>query len=142
MKVFFDTSSLFKLYHKESGTQELMDFFNNNSIEAIYLAEIAKIEFSSTIWKKCRKRDIDERIAKKLIKKFNIDSIKYNYVPDSNSLKTLASELIEKYWKKGLRTLDSLQLASGLMVKDEIEYYFTSDNILKELSEAEGLKTR
>lgn len=57
MKVFFDTSSLFKLYHKESGTQELMDFFNNNPIETI-------------------------------------------------------------------------------------EYYFTSDNILKELSEAEGLKTR
>lgn len=142
MKVFFDTSSLFKLYHKESGTQELMDFFNNNSIEAIYLAEIAKIEFSSTVWKKCRKRDIDETMAKKLIEKFNIDSVKYSYVPDANSLKTLASELIEKYWKKGLRTLDSLQLASGLMVKNEIEYYFTSDNILKELSEAEGLKTR
>ena len=142
MKVFFDTSSLFKLYHKESGTQELMDFFNNNPVEAVYLAEIAKIEFSSTIWKKCRKKDIDETTAKKLIEKFNIDSIKYSYVPDSNNLKILASELIEKHWKKGLRTLDSLQLASGLMVKDEIEYYFTSDNILKELSEAEGLKPR
>jgi len=141
MKVFFDTSSLFKLYHKESGTQELMGFFKNNSIETIYLAEIAKIEFSSTVWKKCRKRDIDEAIAKKLIEKFNIDSVKYSYVPDSHSLKKLASELIEKYWKKGLRTLDSLQLASGLMVKNEIGYYFTSDNILKELSEAEGLKT-
>jgi len=142
MKVFFDTSSLFKLYHKESGTQELMNFFGNNSIEAIYLAEIAKIEFASTVWKKCRKRDIDEAIARKLIEKFNIDSIKYTYVPDSNHLKAFASSLIEKYWKKGLRTLDSLQLASGLMVKGEIEYYFTSDNILKELSEAEGLKSR
>ena len=142
MKVFFDTSSLFKLYHKESGTQELMDFFNNNSIETIYLAEIAKIEFSSTIWKKCRKKDLDETIAKKLIEKFHIDSIKYSYVPDTSRLKTLASELIAKYWKKGLRTLDSLQLASGLIVKNEIEYYFTSDNILKELSEAEGLITR
>jgi len=46
MKVFFDTSSLFKLYHNESGTQELMDFLNTNSIEEIYLAEIAKVEFS------------------------------------------------------------------------------------------------
>jgi len=39
---FFDTSSLFKLYHKESGIQELMDFFNKNSAERIYLAETIK----------------------------------------------------------------------------------------------------
>ncbi|MEK6480107.1 type II toxin-antitoxin system VapC family toxin [Catalinimonas sp. 4WD22] len=119
-----------------------MDFFKNNSIEKIYLAEIARIEFVSTVWKKCRKRDIDETIAKKLIEKFIIDAIRYSYVPDSSSLKTMAGELIGKYWENGLRTLNSLQLASGLMVKNEIQYYFTSDAILKELSEAEGLKTR
>ena len=52
MKIFLDTSSLFKLYHKESGTQELMDFFNKNTIEGIFLAELTEIEFSSVIWKK------------------------------------------------------------------------------------------
>ena len=39
MKIFLDTSSLFKLYHKESGTQEIMDFFNSNIIESIFIAE-------------------------------------------------------------------------------------------------------
>lgn len=28
MKIFLDTSSLFKLYHRESGTEELMNLFN------------------------------------------------------------------------------------------------------------------
>jgi predicted nucleic acid-binding protein len=54
MKIFLDTSSLFKLYHKESGTQEIMDFFNENIIEGIFLADLTEIEFSSVIWKKCR----------------------------------------------------------------------------------------
>ena len=55
MNVFFDTSSLFKLYHRESGTEELMNLFNEIGIEVIYLAEITKVEFSSVVWKKCRK---------------------------------------------------------------------------------------
>ena len=28
MNVFFDTSSLFKLYHNEDGTDELMELFD------------------------------------------------------------------------------------------------------------------
>jgi len=52
MNVFFDTSSLFKLYHREIGTEELMRLFDEVGIEVIYLAEITKIEFSSAVWKK------------------------------------------------------------------------------------------
>ena len=142
MNVFFDTSSLFKLYHKESGTEELMDFFNNNQIDSLFLAEITQIEFSSAVWKKCRKGDIDEQTGIKLIEKFKIDSKTYSFVKDSVELKFLAVELIAKYWGKGLRTLDSIQLASGLMMKPDIKYYFTSDNLLAEIAAMEGLETR
>lgn len=58
MKIFLDTSSLFKLYHKETGTEELMHFLSVNSIEEIFLAEISRLEFCSTVWKKCRKQEI------------------------------------------------------------------------------------
>lgn len=61
MKVFFDTSSLFKLYHKEDGTDELMSLFTVTGIEAIYIAEITKIEFSSVVWKKCRIMNIGQQ---------------------------------------------------------------------------------
>jgi len=139
MKIFFDTSSLFKLYHIESGTQELMNFFKTNIIETIFLAEIAKIEFSSVVWKKCRKKEIDIKIAQTLINKFEIDSEKFTFIDDNSVLKKLSKQLIGKHWAKGLRTLDSIQLASVLTIKSEIDYMFTSDGILADIAISEGI---
>ena len=104
MNVFFDTSSLFKLYHRESGTEELMRLFDDVGIEVIYLAEITKVEFSSVVWKKCRKNEIDENSAIQLIEKFDMDSVKFTYVAESHLLRHKAKELIGKHWRKGLRT--------------------------------------
>ncbi len=59
MNVFFDTSPLFKLYHYESGTEQLMKLFTEIGIERIYLVEITKVEFCSVVWKKCRINEID-----------------------------------------------------------------------------------
>ena len=142
MNVFFDTSSLFKLYHREIGTEELMRLFDEVGIEVIYLAEITKIEFSSAVWKKCRKNEIDERLANQLIEKFDKDSVRFNYVPESQILRQNAKELIGRHWIKGLRTLDSIQLASALKVKNQIELFLTSDDLLSEISNIEGLKTK
>ncbi len=138
MNLFFDTSSLFKLYHKEEGTEKLIDFFNSNTIDSIYLSDITRIEFYSAIWKKCRKREISENISKSLIEKFEIDSSNYRFVNQSEQLIMLSKNLIEKHWKGGLRTLDSIQLASVLVIKD-IDYFFTSDNVLSEIAKKEGL---
>jgi len=142
MKIFLDTSSLFKLYHKESGTQEIMDFFNENIIEGIFLAELTEIEFSSVIWKKCRKKEIDEKVALTLLKAFEMDSKKFNIVSESSEIRQLAKEMIRKYWEIGLRTLDSLQLASVLMIRDKVDFFFTSDNLLAEIARLEKLKVK
>ncbi len=142
MKVFFDTSSLFKLYHKEDGTDELMSLFTEIGIEVIYLAEITKIEFSSVVWKKCRKNEIDENSASQLIEKFERDSVRYSYVSEGQVLRQKAQGLIGKHWRKGLRTLDSIQLASAMKVKDQIELFLTSDKLLSEISQIEGLTAK
>jgi uncharacterized protein len=60
MKIFLDTSSLFKLYHKEAETEDLELVFSMIKITNIFLSEIAKIEFTSTIWKKVRTKEITE----------------------------------------------------------------------------------
>lgn len=52
MKIFLDTSSLFKLYHKEVGTAEMENVFSTTKITEVFLSEISKIEFASTVWKK------------------------------------------------------------------------------------------
>lgn len=140
MNLFFDTSALFKLYHSESGTKELTAFFSSNFIKAIYLSEITSIEFSSAVWKKCRKKEIKQSSAELLIDKFKIDSEKYNFINQSKSCSNLASVLIGKYWNKGLRTLDSLQLASALTFKSDLDVFITSDILLSEIALSENLK--
>jgi predicted nucleic acid-binding protein len=140
MKIFLDTSSLFKLYHIETGTKELIEFFKTHTIEAILLAEITKIEFCSVVWKKCRKNEINESLAQTLIDKFESDSIKFTFIDDNVELKESAKHLLEKHWKKGLRTLDSIQLASALSVNSTIDFMFTSDIILSEIAISENIQ--
>jgi uncharacterized protein len=142
MKIFLDTSSLFKLYHIERGTQELMDFFKSNTIETIFLAEITKIEFSSVVWKKCRKKEIDSKSAQTLIDKFDRDSAMFTFIDDDSDLKKSSKQLIGKHWAKGLRTLDSIQLASMLTIKSDLDFMFTADDILADISISEGIKIR
>ena len=59
MNIFLDTSSLFKLYHQEAGTEDLEDVFLKFKITRIYLSEISKVEFCSTVWKKVRLKEIN-----------------------------------------------------------------------------------
>jgi len=56
MSFFIDTSSLVKIYHKEENSQKVIDLYNSN--EAIYISELAKIEFVSTAYKKYRENEI------------------------------------------------------------------------------------
>ena len=51
MKIFLDTSSLFKPYHQEVGAPFVKKIFANNIITTVFLSESTKIEFVSTVWK-------------------------------------------------------------------------------------------
>ncbi|MES2795813.1 MAG: type II toxin-antitoxin system VapC family toxin [Bacteroidota bacterium] len=140
MNIFLDTSSLFKLYHQEKDTELLMDIFKNNSIDKIYLSEITKIEFDSVVWKKYRKKEIDENKVAILIQNFDKDSLKFHFIPDNRKVRKSAKELITKHRKIGLRTLDSIQLASTISIKNKTKLFLTSDYLLQNLFEMEGLK--
>ena len=50
MKIFLDTTSLFKLYHREAGTAELEQNLSAIASTSIFLSEITKVEFTSTVW--------------------------------------------------------------------------------------------
>jgi uncharacterized protein len=139
MNLFFDTSALFKLYHNEEGTDELMNFFKESSVKAIFLSEVTEIEFSSAVWKKYRKGEINEHLAKIIIEKFDNDSVKFRFVPQSFGLRKLAKNLIAKYWSEGLRTLDSIQLASALSVKEDTDIFLTFDKLLADVAVQEGM---
>jgi len=81
-------------------------------------------------------------LANQLIEKFVNDSDKFNYVPEGQLLRQKARGLIGKHWRKGPSTLDSIQLASALKVKNQIELFLTSDNLPSKISMIEGLLTK
>lgn len=97
MKIFLDTSSLIKLYHQEVGTQELEKVFSIVKITHIYLSEIKKVEFASTIWKKVRTKEINQHQAEITLKLFENDFGKYNFVTTDSLILEQARNLTTEY---------------------------------------------
>jgi uncharacterized protein len=141
MKVFFDTSSLFKLYHKEQGTVEIEAWFSNTLVTEIFLAELSKVEFVSTVWKKVRMNEISLAKAQTILDSFEDDFTKYTFVLTDGVITERARGLISKYGIEGLRTLDSVQLSTALSLLKHADLFFTSDSLLKKIFISEGLPT-
>lgn len=139
MKAFLDTSSLIKLYHQEEGSDFVMEALSNN-VEEILLSEIAVLEFRSALWKKIREKEIEEKVAIEVIKCFQNDVNNFQWILLQSDLVESASHLLMKYGIRGLRTLDSLQLAASLTLRDEECVFLTSDKLLRTLFKDERLK--
>ncbi len=142
MKIFLDTSSLIKLYHEETGTAETDIIFKDFLITRVFLSEITKIEFNSAIWKKVRTEELYIPEAVEIIDSFISDYPKYSFVKIDSELITHSRELISKYGMKGLRTLDSIQLASILKTKEDISFVVTADNLLQAFVSEEGIECK
>ena len=142
MKIFLDTSSLFKLYHQETGTEELESVFLKSKVTHIYLSEISKVEFTSTIWKKARTKEISSEQAKITAELFESDFEKYNFISTDSLIIEQPKNLTTKYGLEGLRTLDSIQLSTCKVLEKQVDIFLTSDKLLNTLIEREGLITR
>jgi uncharacterized protein len=139
MKIFLDTSSLFKLYHREADTAVLEQIFSTVKITNVFLSEISKIEFTSAVWKKVRTKEITESEAKTTLGLFESDFEKYTFVPVDSFIVEQARILTSKYGIQGLRTLDSIQLSTSVALLQQVNIFFTSDNLLKLFFIAEEL---
>ncbi|MFN4931468.1 MAG: type II toxin-antitoxin system VapC family toxin [Bacteroidota bacterium] len=142
MKILLDTSSLFNLYHQETGTEELESVFLKSKVTHIYLSEISKVEFTSTIWKKARTKEISSEQAKITAELFESDFEKYNFISTDSLIIEQAKNLTTKYGLEGLRTLDSIQLSTCKVLEKQVDIFLTSDKLLNTLIEREGLITR
>ncbi len=142
MKIFLDTSSLFKLYHKETGTAELEKLFSTEKITIIYLSEIAKIEFTSAVWKKVRTKEISELEAQTTLELFEADFAKFSFIPTDSLIIEQARILTANYGAQGLRTLDSIQLSTAISLSQKADLFFSADRLLQSLFNARGLQTQ
>lgn len=140
MKLFLDTSSLIKLYYKESGTERLDEIFNQYLIQDIFLSAISITEFYSAIYKKVRTKDLTSQNATDILTSFNSDQNKYSFINvDSEVIKT-SQMLLGKYGVKGLRSLDAIQFASVYNTKDLIDSVVSDDKLFNSFLIAEGIK--
>ena len=142
MKVFLDTSSLFKLYYQESDSDVIEIVFAEYKVTEIFLSELSKIEFASTVWKKIRNKDITELQAKAIIDAFDEDYSKYTFVQIDNIVIEQAKRLITKYGKEGLRTLDSIQFSTATLLESQADLFLSSDKLLDSFFKHESLSTQ
>jgi len=140
MVIFLDTSTLVKLYYKEPDSEQLVIKISEKASE-LFLFEIAKVEFTSAIWKKVRIGDIDKETANQVIACFENDYDIFNWIFADSTIVEISKNLFQKYGLTSLRTLDALQLGACISAKSEIDIFLTNDDFLKDLFVKEGLVT-
>jgi predicted nucleic acid-binding protein len=116
MNFFFDSSSLFKLYHTERGTQFLEDLLRQNSPNVfVTISDLARIEFRSALQRRVRLKEITMGRAKELFFQFENDFSLYNIAEVESGIKNLSVQLLETIGaRKPLKTLDAIQLATAI----------------------------
>lgn len=104
MNLFLDTSSLIKLYHKEEGSDKVMELAL--AAHKIYLSSLSILEFSSALWKKVRTQEITKDNCMTVIAIFEDDKYNYHWITQDFQINQSAYDLLKKWGESGLRTLD------------------------------------
>jgi predicted nucleic acid-binding protein len=139
-QVFIDTSFLVKLFMTEedsAGARATVAEFGGRG--QIIVSSVTSLEFQSAVGRKVRSGKIFEDAGQQILATFKANKSLFEVVPFV-SVTLLASTLMDMYWKQGLRTLDSIQLASMVAMRTQTVGVACSDLLLRKLIQAQGLK--
>lgn len=134
MNLFFDTSALIKRYINETGSKYVDDLFFK--ADRIFISPITEIECISTLKRLQIENQISMNDYIELKKEIREDFKYFSIIEFSGQIIEMSIKLIGKYQ---LKTLDSIQLASVLSVKEEIDNFVVSDSKLKTTGNKEQL---
>lgn len=134
---FFDTSALVKRYHSEGGTESIDKIFSEDD-RAIVISNISITEMVSALNRKKEENIISKEDLDTALSKFFHDAIRDFVVLelDEDCIKGSITLVL----KRNLRTLDSLQLAVALGLKELKPVFVCADKKLISVAEKEGLK--
>jgi len=125
MRAFVDTSSLFKKYIQENGSDQLDELLNN--ITEIAVSPVTWTEMNSIFVRRLREKSITPEQATWLQLEVERDFRSFHRVIWNDALEKKSVEIIRKLT---LKTLDSIQLAAGVLSKADL--FVTSDRKLFE----------
>lgn len=115
MIYFLDTSALAKRYLTESGSRQIRRLLDGKA-DVFYQTFIAPIEFSSALYRRLRAQELtDDEVAFLLRSYVAHSQQEYLLVPYSDALMERSATLVAHH---ALRTLDAVQLASALELRD------------------------
>ena len=106
--LFLDTSALVKLHVQETGTEALIVEAGRHRLA--YLS-VARVEFWSAVWRRCRTGDIEAEAAEALTRTFDVNASTFHVVAVSEEILDRACALTRVH---GLRAYDAFQLAAAL----------------------------
>lgn len=138
MSYYFDTSALVKIYHTEPGSATVQPIYRGT--EEIFISELAKIECLSTVSRKYREGEITQDVLLAVITKFETD-LQHRYTVLRFSLLVIneAWDLLRRHAEtRGLKTLDSLQLAFCSIYCDTTTQFVCADTTLGDIVKQEG----
>ena len=130
MKIFIDTSSLFKKYYIEAGSQKLFEMLRQAT--EIVVAHITYIEIQNTLKRIYFEKKFTKENYDILCKQINSDFPYFQETQWNDELKNICLTLINKYQ---LRSLDIIQLASAQYARPQV--FITSDKRQYEIAKKE-----
>lgn len=135
MNLFFDTSALVKIFHDESGSVEMRHLYFD-VLNTSYIPDITQIEYYCDLYRCFRNKELTKaklEIAKedfeREITNIFIQSTSTFIIEEARSLLSIYGE------SKCLRTLDSLDLASFLVMSENNWIFVFCDNIISKVEE-------
>ena len=136
MIYFFDTSALIKRYVQEEGSNIVDNLME--SADEIFISAITRIESISAARRLLEERSLSKSDFNVFKDNLASDFPFFTVVDFSEYIEKKAIELIEKYQ---IKTLDAIQLAGCLAVKEDIDNLVTSDVKLARTASDVGIDT-
>ena len=133
MRALIDTSSLFKKYVEERGSNALGDLLND--IAEIAVSPVTWIEMNAVVARRLREKSLTSHQAAWLQSQAQQDFLSFYRVIWNDALEQTATDFVYRY---SLSTLDAIQLASGVLAKADV--FVTSDRGLFEQARREMRK--
>jgi uncharacterized protein with PIN domain len=141
MILFFDTSALVKFFHEEKGSPLVTDLILSEDNQ-IWISELSKTEFLSTLFRRLRNQEINEEQLRKAMIGFEEQIRSFNVEPLGHAILGEAEDLLQRFGKtKRLRTLDAIQIGTFSLIAERDWRFVASDDILCDVVSAIGFET-
>lgn len=135
MKVFLDTSTIFKKYVAETGRDELLKCLE--SVSAIIVSPVCFMEIHSAVKRRVYDKILSVRDADFVLSEVKKDFQFYKVILWNEILEAAGIKLITKY---NLRSLDAIVLSAGKLSASDL--FITSDKLLYKVAQKELKETK